>query len=124
MKRLVSVWLLMLLCLLALPALGETAQPCYWQLTDVSVAQVCDDKLGAAEVFTSAVPLSDLKPVDMIGVLSQGHSFSVDVTRAATGANAHADYVFSGVPALIPGAGSARLSLTSATVNPTSSFYL
>ena len=124
MKRLVSIWLLLMACLLALPALGETAQPCYWQLTDVSVAQVCDNKLGDTEVSTSAAPLSDLKPIDMIGALSQGHTFSLDVTRAATGANAHADYAFSGVPALIPGAGSARLSLTSATANPTSSFYL
>ena len=63
MKRLVSVCLLMMLCLFALPALSETAQPCYWQLTDVSVAQVCDDKLGDAEVLTSAVPLPDRKSV-------------------------------------------------------------
>ena len=75
----------MMLCLFALPALSEAAQPCYWQLTDVSVAQVCDDKLGDAEVLTSAVPLPDLRPIDMISALSQGHTFSLDVTRAATG---------------------------------------
>ena len=124
MKRLVSVCLLMMLCLFVLPALSEAAQPCYWQLTDVSVAQVCDDKLGDAEVLTSAVPLPDLRPIDMISALSQGHTFSLDVTRAATGSSAHADYVLSGVPALIPGAGSARLSLTGATANSTSSLYL
>ena len=124
MKRLVSVCLLMMLCLFALPALSEAAQPCYWQLTDVSVAQVCDDKLGDAEVLTSAVPLPDLRPIDMISALSQGHTFSLDVMRAATGSSAHADYVLSGVPALIPGAGSARLSLTGATANSTSSLYL
>ena len=124
MKRLVSVCLLMMLCLFALPALSEAAQPCYWQLTDVSVAQVCDDKLGDAEVLTSAVPLPDLRPIDMISALSQGHTFSLDVTRAATDSSAHADYVLSGVPALIPGAGSARLSLTGATSNSTSSLYL
>ena len=124
MKRLVSVCLLMMLCLFALPALSEAAQPCYWQLTDVSVAQVCDDKLGDAEVLTSAVPLPDLKPIDMISALSPGHTFARDVTRAATGSSAHADYVLSGVPALIPGAGSARLSLTGATANSTSSLYL
>lgn len=66
MKRLVSVCLLMMLCLFALPALSEAAQPCYWQLTDVSVAQVCDDKLGDTEVLTSAVPLPDLRLIDMI----------------------------------------------------------
>lgn len=60
----------------------------------------------------------------MISALSQGHTFSLDVTRAATGSSAHADYVLSGVPALIPGAGSARLSLTGATANSTSSLYL
>ena len=121
MKRLVSVCLLMMLCLFALPALSEAAQPCYWQLTDVSVAQVCDDKLGDAEVLTSAVPLPDLRPIDMISALSQGHTFSLDVTRAATGSSAHADYVLSGVPALIPGAGSARLSLTGATASKNTS---
>ena len=37
MKRLVTLWLLLALCLTAALALGETAQPCYWQLTDVRV---------------------------------------------------------------------------------------
>ena len=124
MKRLVSVCLLMMLCLFALPALSEAAQPCYWQLTDVSVTQKALDALGPAAVSTNAEALADLKPIDMIEALSQPHTFSVDVTRAASGSNAHADYALSGMPALVPGAGSARLSLTSATVNPTSSFYV
>ena len=124
MKRLVTLWLLLALCLTAALALGETAQPCYWQLTDVSVTQKALDALGPAAVSTNAEALSDLKPIDMIEALSQPHTFSVDVTRAASGSNAHADYALSGMPALVPGAGSARLSLTSATVNPTSSFYV
>ena len=124
MKRLVTLWLLLALCLTAALALGETAQPCYWQLTDVSVTQKALDALGPAAVSTNAEALADLKPIDMIEALSQPHTFSVDVTRAASGSNAHADYALSGMPALVPGAGSARLSLTSATVNPTSSFYV
>ena len=76
---------------------------------EVFVYQVCDDKLGDAEALTSAAPLPDLRPIDMISALSQGHTFSLDVTRSATGSTAHAAYVLSGVPALIPGAGSARL---------------
>ena len=124
MKRFVTLWLLLALCLTAALALGETAQPCYWQLTDVSVTQKALDALGPAAVSTNAEALSDLKPIDMIEALSQPHTFSVDVTRAASGSNAHADYALSGMPALVPGAGSARLSLTSATVNPTSSFYV
>ena len=124
MKRFVTLWLLLALCLTAALALGETAQPCYWQLTDVSVTQKALDTLGPAAVSTNAEALSDLKPIDMIEALSQPHTFFVDVTRAASGSNAHADYTLSGMPALVPGAGSARLSLTSATVNPTSSFYV
>ena len=124
MKRLVTLWLLLALCLTAALALGETAQPCYWQLTDVRVTQKALDALGPAAVSTNAEALSDLKPIDMIEALSQPHTFSVDVTRAASGSNAYADYALSGMPALVPGAGSARLSLTSATVNPTSSFYV
>ena len=124
MKRLVTLWLLLALCLTAALALGETAQPCYWQLTDVSITQKALDALGPAAVSTNAEALADLKPIDMIEALSQPHTFSVDVTRAASGSNAHADYALSGMPALVPGAGSARLSLTSATVNPTSSFYV
>ncbi|MFR5787254.1 MAG: hypothetical protein ACLUHE_09195 [Christensenellales bacterium] len=74
--------------------------------------------------MTSAVPLPDLRPIDMISALSQGHTFSLDVTRAATGSSAHADYVLSGVPALDFRRRSARLSLTGATANSTSSLYL
>ena len=88
MKRLVTLWLLLALCLTAALALGETAQPCYWQLTDVSVTQKALDALGPAAVSTNAEALSDLKPIDMIEALSQPHTFSVDVTRAASGSPA------------------------------------
>ncbi|MFR5786583.1 MAG: hypothetical protein ACLUHE_05380 [Christensenellales bacterium] len=91
MKRLVTLWLLLALCLTAALALGETAQPCYWQLTDVSVTQKALDTLGPAAVSTNAEALSNLKPIDMIEALSQPHvPFPIDDLRRERLSNAHA----------------------------------
>ena len=75
MKRLVSLLLLLALCLCALPALGEAAQPCYWQLTQVSVETASSGSVGPCEAATSAVPLDGLSPAEMMDRLDAAHTF-------------------------------------------------
>ena len=124
MKHILRVLALCLLLALPACALASGLTSCYWQLEAVEVETLTSDAYGPASAQTSAQALSETDPARMTELVRGAKSVNLDVTRAAGGYNAHADYTLSGVPALVPGAACARLTVTAYTQAEEHSFYL
>ena len=89
--------------------------PVYWQLESIEVTTSASNSYGPVAAETDVVPFSGTDAREMIEAVRDVSSISLDVSRASTGSSAHADYTYSGVPALVPGAACASLTLTADT---------
>lgn len=124
MKRLFCLLLLFLLLLPSFAFAKESAQPCYWLLTDVRTEKSASQPYGDASADASVTELSSLTPEEMLRAMEETHVFNLSASREQTGAAADSEYTLYGMPALVPGAACARLSLTAATSEDPGSFYL
>ncbi|MBR5560703.1 MAG: hypothetical protein IKU73_04745, partial [Clostridia bacterium] len=124
MKSILRVLVLCLLVVFASAALADDAASCYWLLEEIRVESLTSDAYGPASAETDVQPVSGLKPAAMTEAVRGMRSFELDVTRAAGGQNAHAEYTLSGMPAVVPGAASARMTITASTSADEDSFYL
>ena len=123
-KRLFCLLLLFLLLLPAFALAKESAQPCYWLLTDVHTERSASQPYGDASAEDNVTALSSLLPDEMLQAMEETHVFRLSASREQTGASARSEYTLSGMPALVPGAACARLSLTATTSEDRGSFYL
>ena len=112
-----------LLASLAVSALADDV-PVYWQLESIQVTTSTENRFGPAEAATDVTAISTDDVREMIEAVRSESSMAVGASRASTDRHAHADYTVSGVPALVPGAASARLTLTANTAADPDSFYL
>jgi len=124
MKSILRVLVLCLLVLFASAALADDAASCYWLLEEIRVDTLTSDAYGPASARTDVEPVSGLTPSAMNEAVRGVRSFELDVTRAAGGQNAHAEYTLAGMPAVVPGAASARMTVTASTAADEDSFYL
>ena len=124
MKNILRV--LALCLLLAVPAFALAAGEvsCYWQLEAIEVSNSVSDAYGPAAAQTDAQSLTQSDPAAMTELVRGVKHVTLDVTRANGGYNAHGEYTLSGVPAVVPGAASARLTITANTKAEEHSFYL
>ncbi|MDO5299427.1 MAG: hypothetical protein Q4F18_08350, partial [Clostridia bacterium] len=129
MKFLLRIFapVLLILCTLALTcgaASANEAVNCYWLLESIETETSSSDRYGPAQAKTDIAPADGLDAAGMTEAVRGVRSLTLDVTRLSGGFNAHADYTFSGIPAAVPGAASARLTITAATRSEARSFYL
>ena len=97
--------------------------PVYWQLERVLVETAAQSSYGPASAQTNAVSLETTDVREMIEAIRSEGTAALSVSRASRDRHANAAYTFSGVPALVPGAASARLTLTAQTQADEDSFY-
>ncbi len=116
--------LALLLCLLGAEAAAEEAVNCYWQLERVQVETVASQRLGFSKAQTDVQPVEGLTAAQMVQYVRGTRTLSLQMTREANGSQAQATFTYGGVPALIPGAAAARLSLTAVTDCQDNSYYL
>ena len=115
--------LLALLVLFCTCALADDV-PVYWQLERIEVSASTANSYGPAAAETDVVAFESADAREMIETVRDVSTIQLDVSRSTTGTNAHADYTFSGVPALVPGSACARLTLTADTTTNDDSLYL
>ncbi|MBQ2989766.1 MAG: hypothetical protein IJD60_00560, partial [Clostridia bacterium] len=124
MKNILRI--LALCLLLALPACalaaGETS--CYWQLEAIEVEHALSQAYGPATAETDVQNVNETDPAVMTEIVRGVKHVTLDVTRENGGYNAHGEYTLAGVPAVVPGAASARLTITANTKADEHSFYL
>ena len=123
MKNILRV--LALCLLLAIPACAlASGASCYWQLEAIEVGSETSGVYGPATVATDAQPVQEIDPAKMTEIVRGPRHVTLDVTRTTGGYNAHGEYTISGAPAVVPGAASARLTVTANTAADEHSFYL
>ena len=123
MKNILRV--LALCLLLAIPACAlASGASCYWQLEAIEVGSETSGVYGPAIVTTDVQPAQESDPAKMTEIVRGVRHVTLDVTRSTGGYNAHGEYTISGAPAVVPGAASARLTVTANTAADEHSFYL
>jgi len=126
LKHFAFTFVFVLLAAFGVCGLAQSEAPvnCYWQLDEIVVETTASERTGAASALTDVTPVSGLDIEEMIDALRGAHSFSLDLDRESTGKHAHADFSYTTVPALVPGAAAARLSITANTQVEDNCFYL
>ncbi|MBR6561536.1 MAG: hypothetical protein IKK78_00835, partial [Oscillospiraceae bacterium] len=124
MKLLLQTLVCMLLVAVCAFASAEAAVNCYWQLDEVRVETFAENNGCDADITVSAEPLSGLSIPEMISSLRGNNTMSMEVVRTKTDRRAAAEYTYSTVPALVPGAAAARISFTADTQAEDGSYYL
>ena len=102
MKRLFCLLLLFLLLLPSFAFAKESAQPCYWLLTDVRTEKSASQPYGDASADASVTELSSLTPEEMLRAMEETHVFNLSASREQTGAAADSEYTLYGMPASFP----------------------
>ena len=124
MKNILRILALCLLLAIPACALAAGEVSCYWQLEAIEVENTLSDAYGPALAQTDVKPVTENDPAKMTEIVRGVKNVTLDVTRANGGYNAHGEYTLSGVPAVVPGAACARLTITSSTKADEHSFYL
>ena len=126
LKLLIQTLVFVLLVAVCAAAAADGVSPvnCYWQLEKVEVDTAASDRVGAASATTSIEPLSGLDVEAMMDALRGDHIIALSLDRDSTGKHAQAGFVYSTVPALVPGAAAARLNIAADTHVEDDCFYL
>ena len=124
MKNILRVLAAVLLLILPACAMAAGETSCYWQLEAIEVDSSVSTAYGPAMAETDAAAVAESDPVRMTEIVRGVRHMTLDVTRENGGYNAHGEYTLAGVPAVVPGAASARLTITANTKAEDHSFYL